>query len=56
MADRFYNPGDRAREKQAARDRDEQQIASGERSAAQVQQDNTLFAFPGARVKFRSKR
>jgi hypothetical protein len=52
---RFYDPVERAREKQAARDRDEQQIASGERSAAQVQQDNSLFAFPGARVKFRKR-
>lgn len=52
---RIYNPADRAREKQAARDRDEQQIASGERSAAEVQRDNSLFAFPGARVKFRKR-
>jgi hypothetical protein len=53
--DRFYDPADRAREKQAARDQDEQRIASGERSSAEVQQQNALFAFPGARVKFRRR-
>jgi hypothetical protein len=47
MSIRFYEP--------AAREHDEQQITSGERSAAQVQQDNSLFAFPGARVKFRKR-
>ena len=55
MDARFYNPADRAREKQAARDLDEQQIASGEKTPAQVQQQNAAFAFPGARVKFRKR-
>ena len=55
MADLLYDPAERAREKQAARDLDEQQIASGEKTPAQVQQQNAAFAFPGARVKFRKR-
>ncbi len=56
MADLFYDPAARAREKQVARELDEQQIASGEPSAEQVQQQNAAFAFPNARVKFRKRK
>jgi hypothetical protein len=50
---RFYHPADRAREKQA--DRDEQQIASGERSPEHVHRENAMFAFLPLSVQFPSE-
>ena len=41
---RFFNPAQRAREKEAARQRDEQAMASGEKTAAEVHRDNAAFA------------
>lgn len=55
MADKRYNPAERAREKEAARERDEQLLAEGALTPAQLQEQNTLLAFPGARVKFRRR-
>ncbi len=52
MDARFYNPADRAREKQAARDLDEQQIASGEKTPEQVHRENAVFAFLPLSVRF----
>ncbi len=52
MAARFYNSVERAREKQAARELDEQQIATGEKTPAQVHRDNAVFAFLPLSVRF----
>lgn len=46
-------PGQRAREKQAARDRDAHRLAAGEISAAELQRKNNFFAsidFSRARI------
>lgn len=52
MDARFYNPTDRAREKQTARELDERQIASGEKTAEQVHRENAVFAFLPLSVRF----
>ena len=52
-------PGQRAREKQAARDRDAQRLAAGEVSAAKLQRENNFFAsidFSKARISAIGKR
>lgn len=46
-----FSPSNRAREKQASRDQDAAAIASGEKTAAQVSEENGSFAFPGARIR-----
>ena len=52
MDARFYNPADRAREKQAARERDEEAMASGQKSSEQVHRENAVFAFLPLSVQF----
>jgi hypothetical protein len=46
----------RAREKQAARDKDERDLAEGRITKEELQKKNTLFAFPNARVNFRKSK
>lgn len=52
MDRRFYDPAERAREKEAARQRDEQALASGEKTAAEVHRDNAVFAQLPLSVRF----
>lgn len=42
---------DRAREKQASRDADEQALASGEKTREQLRIENGAFAFPRERIR-----
>lgn len=42
--DRFYDPNARIREKQAARDEDDADLASGRVSAAEISVRNNFFA------------
>ncbi len=48
-----FDPKERAREKQRSRDEDARALASGEKSAEQVQRENGHFSFPNARVSLR---
>ena len=56
------NPGQRAREKQASRDADQRDLASGRRSAAEISHANNMFsglgpsALRNARVIFPEKK
>jgi hypothetical protein len=43
---------DRALEKQRSREADERALASGEKSAEQLQKENGVFSFPRARILF----
>ena len=42
----------RRREKQRSRETDERALASGEKTAAQLQRENGAFSFPGAHIIF----
>lgn len=44
MSDRFFDPNERIRDKQLARDRDERDLAEGRVSAAELQRRNSLFS------------
>jgi len=46
---------DRALEKQRSREADERALASGEKSAEQLQKENGAFSFPKARIIFDPK-
>jgi hypothetical protein len=46
-----FDPAERAREKQASRDQDAHDIATGARTVEQVRHDNGAFAFPRERVR-----
>jgi hypothetical protein len=50
MKDDRYDASDRALEKAISRDRDARAIASGEKSQAQMREENGAFAFPRVRV------
>ncbi len=52
MAPKVFDPAERAREKAASRAEDARAIAAGEKTPAQVSQENASFAFPGARIRF----
>ncbi len=45
-----YDPAERAKEKQASRDRDEAALASGEKTREQLRRENGHFSFVGLRV------
>lgn len=44
MLDRLFDPNERIRQKQLARDQDERDLAEGKVSAAQLQKRNSLFS------------
>lgn len=44
MAPRTYDAAERAREKQESRERDEQALASGEKSREQLRRENGFFS------------
>jgi hypothetical protein len=46
-----FDPAERAREKQASRDQDAHDIATGVRTVEQVRRDNGAFAFPRERIR-----
>ena len=46
-----YDAKQRALEKQRSRDADEQALASGDKSQAQLREENGAFAFPPERVR-----
>lgn len=52
MKCRYYDPARRAREKQASRDDDQRAIATGEKTAEEVRQENARFVFPWVRLDF----
>lgn len=43
MEDGYFDPVDRARQKQAARDEDQRALASGEVTAAELRKRNSFF-------------
>ncbi len=45
-----YDPTERAKEKQASRDRDEAALASGEKTQEQLRRENGHFSFVGLRM------
>lgn len=49
-----YDPAQRAEEKQEARDRDEQALASGEKNQEQLRRENGAFTFPHARIELKA--
>jgi len=50
-----FDPAERAREKQASRDRDAADLASGRKSAEQLNRENGgAFAFPRVRIHHKS--
>lgn len=44
MSDSYFDPNERLRQKQLAREQDERDLAEGKVSAAELQQRNSLFA------------
>lgn len=44
MSGRYFDPEERIREKQSARDQDERDLAEGKVSAAELQRRNSLFS------------
>jgi len=49
--DEFYDPAERAREKQRSRDEDRRALASGEKSPEELQRENGLFSFEPDEVR-----
>lgn len=48
-----FDPEERAREKQASRDRDDAEIAAGLATHAEINRRNGAFAFPRHRIRIR---
>jgi hypothetical protein len=48
-----FDPEERAREKQASRDHDARDLASGNKSREQLRRENGHFAFPHVRISAR---
>jgi hypothetical protein len=42
-SDRYFDPKERAREKQASRDQDERDLASGAKTREQLQRENSFL-------------
>jgi hypothetical protein len=51
-----FDPKERAREKQRSRDEDARALASGEKSAQELQRENGHFSFPNARISARGSK
>jgi hypothetical protein len=52
MAPRAYDPAERARQKQASRDQDARDLASGQKSREALRQENGCLASVRIRVSF----
>lgn len=52
MSNEHFDPEQRAREKQASRERDEADLASGRKTREQLRRENGVFAFPRVRIDF----
>ncbi len=55
MDPKLYSPDQRAREKAESRAEDARAVAAGEKSSEQLRQENSSFAFAGARIRFPSR-
>jgi hypothetical protein len=55
MDPKLYSPDERAREKAESRAEDARAVAAGEKSSEQLRQENSSFAFAGARIRFPSR-
>jgi hypothetical protein len=52
MSNEHFDPEQRAREKQASRERDEADLASGRKTREQLRRENGAFAFLRVRIDF----
>lgn len=52
MSNEHYDPERRAREKQASRERDEADLASGRKTREQLRRESGAFAFLRVRIDF----
>jgi hypothetical protein len=50
------DPKERAREKQLSREEDARALASGKKSAEELQRENGHFSFPNARISLRGSK
>lgn len=54
VKEKYFDPKERAKEKQLARDKDAEDISSGKMTPLQIQKKNSFFNFPNAVVDFNS--
>jgi len=52
----YYDPVERRREKQADREQDEADLASGRKTAEQLQQENSMFSQLGLKIDWSKSR
>lgn len=55
-ADEFFDPQERAAQKQASRDEDAAALRSGAKTAGDLRRENAGFAFANVRVSLRGSR
>ncbi|MBI4705306.1 MAG: hypothetical protein HY744_29725 [Deltaproteobacteria bacterium] len=46
----YFDPGERAREKQRSREADERALESGEKSRERLRRENGFFGFPRVKI------